>query len=339
MHSTVSLFVQSIHFHSFKESQPLTAAIVAVIFISQIPICHADHGPGTSGGGLLTQSAETLKPGKFTADVRADFTEFEQVSLGASQEKAARAGSFDILDRSLITSLSIACGVFENFQLTATMGYYSAVRAREVEFNAEEDVSEITTYNPNGLTDLWLTGKYRFYRGPVGQFAIMSGIKFPTGRWDVKNSAGELVEPSATAGSGSWDALFGAAYSRFITARCTLDISFQYILRTEAHGFRLGDRIDFGLATAYRLLGDVHKYPQLSLFGETNFRYLFETQENGEPDANTGGATLFLTPGFRVRFAKWCNFSISSPLPVVQVLNGEQLKTAYKITAELSFAF
>ena len=321
--------------HSFHYA--LVCAIA--LWTSSIPVCLADHGPGTSGGGVLTQSAETLKPGKFSAEVREDFTEFEDIALGASQEKAAKAGSFDILDRSFITTLSVAYGVFENFQLSATMGYYIAVNAREVEFDAEEGESEITTYNPNGFTDLWLTGKYRFYRGPIGQFAIMSGIKFPTGRWDVKNSAGELVEPSATAGSGSWDVLFGAAYSRFITARWTADTSFQCILRTEAHGFKLGDRIDFGLTTAYRLLGDVNKYPQVSVFGEINFRYLFETQESGEPDANTGGATLFLTPGLRCGFAKWCSFAISSPLPVVQELNGEQLKTAYKITAELSFTF
>ena len=322
-----------------KPTFPYALLCATTILASSVPVCLADHGPGTSGGGVLTQSAETLKPGKFAAEVREDFTEFENISLGASQEKAANAGSFDILDRSSITSLNIAYGVFENFQVSAKMGYYAAVRAREVEFDADEDESEITTYNPNGFTDLWLTGKYRLYRGPIGQFAVMSGIKIPTGRWDVKNSAGELVEPSATAGSGSWDVLFGTAYSRFITARWTVDTSFQYILRTEAHCFKLGDRIDAGLATAYRIVGDVDTYPQVSIFGEINFRYLFETLESGVRDANTGGATLFLTPGVRFGITKWCSLTVSSPLPVVQELNGEQLKTAYKITAGLSFSF
>ena len=285
----------------------------------------------------MTQSAETLKPHKFAVEVREDFTQFESLSAGASEGKAAKAGSFDLLDSSSITSLSLAYGVFENFQISATMGYYAASRAREVEY--EDGESELTTYNPNGFTDLWLTGKYRVYRGPIGQFALMAGLKMPTGRWDVKNSAGELVEPSATAGSGSWDFLVGTAYSRFLTERWTVDTSFQYIFRTEAHGFQLGDRIDAGVATAYRLLGDIEHYPQVSVFGEVNFRYLMRTQEESEPDDNTGGGSLFLTPGVRVGFTKWCSLTVSSPLPVVQELNGEQLRTAYKITAGLSFSF
>jgi len=36
----------------------------------------ADHGPGTSGGGASTQSGETLKPGKFSVELRTDYTEF-----------------------------------------------------------------------------------------------------------------------------------------------------------------------------------------------------------------------------------------------------------------------
>jgi hypothetical protein len=318
-------------------SRHLPLLVAVAILATFLPICRADHGPGTSGGGVLTQSAEVLKPGKFAVEVREDFTQFESISAGASQEKAAKAGSFDLLDSSSITSLSLAYGVFENFQISASMGYYAASKAREVEF--EDGESELTTYNPNGFTDLWLTGKYRVYRGPIGQFALMGGLKIPTGRWDVKNSAGELVEPSATAGSGSWDFLIGTAYSRFLTERWTVDTSFQYIFRTEAHGFQLGDRIDAGLATAYRLFGDAEHYPQLSVFGEVNFRYLMKTREQGALDDNTGGGSLFLTPGVRVGITKWCSLTVSSPLPVVQELNGEQLKTAYKITAGLSFSF
>jgi hypothetical protein len=84
----------------------------------------------------------------------------------------------------------------------------------------------------------------RFYRGPIGSFAVFGGVKFPTGRFDVENSEGERVEPSATAGSGSYDGMLGLAYSRFLTSRLTLDASAQYTLRTEAE--LAGDRIDVG---------------------------------------------------------------------------------------------
>lgn len=107
---------------------------------------------------------------------------------------------------------------------------------------------------------------------------MLGGVKFPTGRNDVMNSAGERVEPSATAGSGSYDGMLGVAYSHFLTSRVTLDASAQYTLRSEANGFRLGDRVDAGL-------------------------------------------------------------TVSSPLPVLQNLNGEQLKTQYKVSAALTVSF
>src|SRR5690349_3900354 len=185
----------------------------------------ADHGPGTSGGGASTQSGETLKPGKFSIDLRTDYTEFENLSAAQIEAKATRAGGFDLLDRSFLSTVSITYGVVEDFQVGLSLGYYHAVNAREAEFDGAE--TEILTFDPDGLTDLWLTGKYRFYRGPIGSMAVFGGAKFPTGKFDVKNSEGERVEPSATAGSGSYDGMAGAAYSRFLSSRITLDASGQ----------------------------------------------------------------------------------------------------------------
>ena len=313
-------------------------ATLGVAFAA-VNAAYADHGPGTSGGGVLTQSGETLKPGTFSVDVREDYTEFEHLSQTQIEAKAAQAGSFDLLDRSFIHSISVSYGVVENFQVGLSLGYYQAVKAREAEFDSGTGDTEIATLNPDGLTDLWLSGKYRFYRGPIGSFAVFGGVKFPTGRDDVNNSAGERVEPSATAGSGAYDGMLGLAYSRFLISRVTLDTSFQYTLRTEANNFRLGDRIDGGLALAYRFTEDIQKFPQVSAFAEANVRHLFKSEDGGMRDPNTGGTAIFLTPGVRVLFTRNFAFTLSSPLPVLQDLNGEQLKTSYKINAALTVSF
>lgn len=298
-----------------------------------------DHGPGTSGGGSSTQSAETLKAHQFSAELRLDHTEFESLSDSQIEAKAARGGGFDLLDRSFLETLSFSYGVVENFQVGLSIGLYQAVRAREAEFDAGTGETEIVTFNPDGLTDLWLSGKYRFYRGPAGQFAVFGGVKFPTGRHDVKNSEGERVEPSATAGTGSYDGMSGLAYSRYLTSRITLDASGQYTFRTEHDDFRLGDRIDAGLALAYRITEDIQKYPQVSLFAEANMRHLFKTAENGDRDPNTGGTVLFLSPGVRASFSRNFAFTLSPQIPVLQDLNGEQLETKIKVNAALTITF
>ncbi len=300
---------------------------------------NADHGPGTSGGGVLTQSAETLKPRTVSLELREDFTEFENLSQTQIEAKAARAGGIDLLDRSFLSTVSLSYGVVENFQVGLTLGYYQAVDAREAEFDSGTGDTEMATFDPDGLTDLWLTGKYRFYRGPIGSFAVFGGVKFPTGKDDVKNSEGEAVEPSATAGSGSYDGMAGLAYSRFLTSQLTLDTSAQYTIRTEANGFRLGDRVDAGVALAYRFTKDAQKFPHVSAFAEANLRYLFKSDDDGASDPNTGGTAVFLTPGVRVLFTRNVAFTLSSPLPVLQDLNGEQLKTAFKINGALTFTF
>jgi hypothetical protein len=312
---------------------------IAALLVLSTSIARADHGPGTSGGGASTQSGETMKPGKFAAEIREDYTEFEHLSETKITSDATKAGNIDLLDRSFIETLSLSYGVIENFQVGLTIGYYHAVNAREAEFDAATGDTEFSTSDPSGLTDLWLTGKYRFYRGPLGSMAVFGGVKFPTGRDRVKNSVDEFVEPSATAGSGSYDGMLGLAYSRFLTARLTMDMSGQYTLRTEAHDFQIGDRIDAGLAIAYRLTGDVEKFPQASVFAEANVRHLFESTDAGVRDPNTGGTAVFLTPGFRVGFTKNVSFTFAAPIPVVQELNGTQLKTLFKMNAALTLSF
>jgi len=300
---------------------------------------HADHGPGTSGGGASTQSAETMKPGKFSAELRLDYTEFEHLSDSEIDRKTARAGDFDLLDRSFLETLSVSYGVVENFQVGLSIGLYQAKRAREAEFDSSTGETEIATFDPDGLTDLWLTGKWRFYRGPIGQLATFGGVKFPTGRSDVHNSAGERVEPAATAGSGSYDGMLGLAFSRYLTSRLTMDVSGQYTIRGEHDQFKLGDRIDGGVAVAYRFTEDITKYPQFSVFGEANVRHLFKSEEDGERDPNTGGTVLFLSPGVRASFSRNVAFTVSPQIPVLQDRNGEQLETKIKVNAALTVSF
>jgi outer membrane putative beta-barrel porin/alpha-amylase len=298
-----------------------------------------DHGPGTSGGGAATQSAETLKPGKVAIDFRTEFTEFENLSSSEVEDKARRAGAFDMLDRSYLHTVALSYGIVENLQATLSIGYYDAEDAREAEFDPIGGETEILTFDPDGVTDLWLTGKYRFYRGPIGQFAVYGGVKFPTGKDDVENSEGERVEPSATAGSGSFDGLVGLAYSRFLTSQITVDTSAHYIFRTEHDNFRLGDRIDAGTAIAYRFTEDIEKFPQFSVFAEANLRHLLKSEEDGDRDPNTGGTVLFLAPGARAAFTRNLALTVWPQFPVYQDLNGEQLETNLKINAALTVSF
>ncbi len=297
----------------------------------------ADHGPATAGGGSNTQSGETLKRGQLAIETRFEFTEFEHLSQAEIDAGAAAAEHFDYLDSSLLTTQSFSYGVTNDVQLGIALGYYAAFHPRQAELEGTD--TEIVSFNPDGLTDLWLTSKWRFHKSRAGNFAIFGGVKFPTGRDNVRNSHGERVEPAATAGSGAVDGMIGLAYSRWLTSRLALDASVQYIIRGKAHDFRLGDRLDGGVTLAYRLTPDIQRYPQTSVFLETNVRHLFRNEEEGESDPNSGGTVLFLSTGIRVGFSKHFAVTLAPQVPVVQDLNGRQLETEAKVVATFSGTF
>ena len=274
----------------------------------------ADHGPGTSGSGFTTLTAETLKPGQFSSSFQFDWTEFD--GLGGDIE------GVDLLDRSFLSTLNVSYGVADNFQLGLTYGYYDG------EGNRELEDGETVTFDPDGFTDLWLTGKYRFYQGPVGQLALLGGIKVPTGDSRLTNSEGERVEPSATAGTGAWDGLAGLAYTVPLSAALTLDASALYTFRGERYDYRLGDRLDVGTSLAWRVCGDAKTFPQVSLVAEATLRHVQKSEEEGETDGNTGGTVLFLSPGVKVSFTEKIAGSVGVQLPVLQDLNGHQVGDA-----------
>ena len=300
----------------------------------------ADHGPGTSGSGTFTESAETLKPWQWSATVRLDWTEFDTPGDRELADKEA----FELIDRAFLTTLNLGVGITENLQLGLTFGYYAADGSREIEHEQEEAAHdaggpEFSTSDPDGWTDLWLNAKHRLYRGSAGQFALYGGVKFPVGDDRVINSEGERVEPAATPGTGAWDGMFGAAYTVSLMPNLALDTSAQYTLRGERYDYRLGNRFDAGVALGWRFIGDAKSFPQVSFQAEANVRSVAKSKAFGDRDPNTGGTVLFLSPGVRVRFNERAGWTVGVQLPVVQDLHGDQVETDFRVTSSFNITF
>lgn len=314
----------------------------------------ANHGPGT-GGGATTIPAITLKSGTFSLGLRTELTEFESVSDSEFADKAEKAGThFDAVDRTFLHTVDIGYGVTDDFTIGMSIGWFETNNFREAGFGhgnghgdfvatheggGHGDEIEVLRADPDGITDLWLFSKYRFFRGPQGHYAVLGGVKFPTGVDDRKNSAGEKVEPVEQPGSGSYDFLTGLAYSRWLTENWTLDTNIQYILRTEgSRDFEIGDRMDWNLATAYQVIPR-NTYPNIAPVGEINVRYLFRDEEDGKKERNSGGTTVFLSPGVRIGITPRCGIGASISFPVFQNLLGEQQETDFKVAAGIGYSF
>src|SRR5881394_1257017 len=147
---------------------------VVILFISMPAL--ANHGPGASRGGSSTISGETLKPGHFELSLREDFSQFEKFSNEGAAARARSGGDFDALDHGFVTSVDFAYGVFENFQIGLSTGYFIGNDFKSAELQDDGTVEEAKT-NPEGLTDLTITGKFRILKGAPGNLALIAGVK------------------------------------------------------------------------------------------------------------------------------------------------------------------
>ena len=70
--------------------------------------------------------------------------------------------------------------------------------------------------NSAGFGDVTLLGQYRFHNNAQTgtSAAVLFGFKAPTGSTNQRDAAGELFEAEFQPGSGSWDGLLGAAFTK-----------------------------------------------------------------------------------------------------------------------------
>lgn len=293
-----------------------------------------NHGPGTSGGGSATLSGETLRRGKLSWSLRSEFTSYEDTSRAEAEAIAIAQGEFDALGSAWVNTLSLAYGLTDDLELGLSVGHYAGSDF----LDAEEDGlggAESASADPRGLTDTWLDVKYRLLHGPGGHLAWLTGIKLPTGKDDETLDSGEELEPSSQPGSGSIDYRAGLAWSRFLDARTTLDTSAVYTIRTAHEGFAVGDRADLGLALAWRLSAEARAARVWTAFGELSATWLEEDVERGETNESSGGTTVWLTGGVRLRLGDQFSVSLAPSLPVLQDLNGEQVEAEARLALSL----
>jgi hypothetical protein len=264
-------------------------------------------------------------------------TELESISTRRLSDKGLKAGAFDAIDRTFLHTASATYGVTDDFEIGVSIGWFESINFREShgedghgggghggggheeeeheEGEEEGELVELLKANPDGLTDMWLTGKYRFLRGPKGHYAFILGVKFPTGRTSTKNNERENLEAVEQPGSGSFDFAAGFAYSRWLTKDWRLESSIKYTLKTKgAKDYEIGDRIDLGVSSTYQITPK-NKFPNFAVIGGFNLRQLFRDRQDSTDLRNSGSTTVFVSPGFNVGITK--NFGISTSFSVV----------------------
>ncbi|MEX2241205.1 MAG: transporter [Burkholderiales bacterium] len=223
-------------------------------------------------------------------------------------------------------------GVTRDFALFGVLPYLD----KRLDVNA---AGQRVTRRDDGFGDLTLIGRYTAYTrdapGRTFRIAPFLGVKAPTGRDDARDGLGRLP-PTVQLGTGSWDFLGGAVVTHQ-TLDWQVDAQLAYRANREANGVRFGDVGGLDASLQYRL------WPQelgsgvpAFLYGvlEANLVHAGKNRISGARDPNSGGTTLFLSPGLQYVTKKWI-VEAGVQVPVVQDLNGTALKNDYIVNAGL----
>jgi len=195
----------------------------------------------------------------------------------------------------------------------------------------------------SGLGDVSLFGRYTVYQndqsGRTFRVAPFAGVTAPTGKDDESDAFGRLP-PSVQPGSGAWD-VFGGAVVTYQTLDFQVDSQLSYRANGTANNFEAGDVARLDASLQYRL------WPRTLgagvpgfLYGvlEAGLVYQDKNQVGGMDDPNSGGTTLFLTPGLQYVTKRWI-LEGGVQLPALQDLNGTALENDYVVRAGFRFNF
>src|SRR5205085_3083662 len=158
-------------------------------------------------------------------------------------------------DYNLVAAVGLAYGVTHRLTLSAELPYVRRDHLREgthahsggVVVNGVEDLGSVA-----GIGDVNLLAKYRLTEEQGPGFALIGGVKLPTGSTHRRSLNGERLETEHQPGTGSWNPIFGASASLPLGA-VQLTASALYQLSTKgAQQTRLGDRVQGGIALSRR---------------------------------------------------------------------------------------
>ncbi len=198
--------------------------------------------------------------------------------------------------------------------------------------------------NVTGLADARLFARYTLHqhdaKGRTFRVAPFFGVELPTGDDDERDSLGRLPAPLQL-GSGSWDP-FGGVVLTYQTLDYQVDVQASYKHNTEANGFEFGDEARLDASFQYRLwpqeLEDTGVPGYLYGVIESNIIHHQKNESSGMRDPNSGGTSIFLSPGLQYVTKRWILEGIVQ-VPITQNLGGSALEDDYTVRVGVRFNF
>jgi len=324
--------------------------VSGVIFTALSSSTLADHPTvafGIGGSGAIqTISADPAPVGVWGFGLQTEVIDNDAFST--EQLEGFAASGFEGVhstDSISNTSVSVSYGLTKDFSLSARLPYIKRKNIREGEI--EDDEPEAHTHgDSSGFGDLVLLGQYRAFEYNKTNISFNFGVKLPTGETDEKDDDDIRFETEFQPGTGSTDFILGAAIS---TGSGSFGYHANVLYNKTNEGSQsteIGDVIAYNAALTYRINNHVdHNHQHANTDGlkwnlilELNGESRRRDKVSGDSEQNTGGTSIFFSPGLRVSGSGLTGF-ISYGVPVVENQHGIQADIDQRIVAGVSAAF
>jgi hypothetical protein len=338
---------------------------------------HHPGGTGNAGGAgpINTMPATTLEAGQVAVSFLYEYiglfglTNADLIAAAAAHQHAHSIRAIES------ASFGAAVGITDDFMVMLRLPHVRRTDIREGH-HSHGPAGNTVDFRGDaaGIGDLTVLGQWRFFNNPASgtEAAALFGARLPTGRTNVIDAIGQRFETEFQPGSGALDALVGLALTQRFGA-WSFDANVLYAAAGDgAQRTDLGDRLQYNAAVSYRLVGAApvpamstapvhartpphghgrgHKHSQdeasakpkpqwiVDLALELNGEWHDKQVVAGVVDPNSGGNTVYLSPGLRIGYGSGSGFA-SVGVPVVNHMNGLQSKPNYRVLTGLAAAF
>lgn len=323
----------------------------------------ADHaGPSgvASGSGLDVFAPDTLDEGHAAIGLRILYTRPDHRSDAELEALAAEHIHAHNTDYNLNTSAGVAYGVTHRLTVSAELPYVRRDDLREGEHShsggiATSAVERLGTVS--GIGDLNLLAKYRLTGEGGFRFAIVGGIKVPTGSTHKRDPSGQRLETEHQPGTGSWDPILGvSAAVKAGLVQLTVSAIYQFSGKG-AQETRLGDRMQGGISVSHHF-GAPPEAEHHHESGEPEYHHHHDEAHDswdsflefggewegrqeiaGAVEQGSGGAWVYAAPGVRFNSRAGWSAAAAVAVPLWQHIRQSHPNNDFRVMLSLGKSF
>jgi hypothetical protein len=263
-------------------------------------------------------------------------------------------------DYNLNAAAGAAYGITDRLTVSVELPYVHRDDLREGEHShvGGQAINEVVQLGSvSGVGDASVIAKFKVLDSENSKFALVGGLKMPTGSTHKLSNEGERLETEHQPGSGSWDPLVGAAFGAKLGAMGLTASALYQFSGKGAQETRLGDRAAAGIALSHQFGPAEHHHDEADhhhkeaeehhehghaswdAFVELTGEWEGRQKVAGEIEDASGGKAVWLSPGARFNSASGFSVAASFGLPIWQDIRPSHPDNDYRLTIAAGKAF